>query len=241
MRNKLIILTFLVLFFGARFVLAVTPPAQTSPTDNSQVSSSKLTWEAPTYPLYPNDPYRIQVDDDSDFASVYRDYKTKNTYYKPVLTEGTWYWRIKAKDSSGTWSDWSNSWSFILTTATPSASPSPTPSPTPSSTPTPKPKATSTLSKTPAPTTVPTTPPFTQNTSTPKPARSKPKVNYQIASVAAVTTSPSPSAKIEIKSQKQTNYFVWAGIILIFAGTFSIGYIYLRKNADTRIRLRRRD
>lgn len=67
------------------------------------------------------------------------------------------------------------------------------------------------------------------------------KLVYRIASVAAVTTSATPSSKVEIKSQKQTNYLVWTGIILVFAGISSIGYIYLRKNANIRIKLRRRN
>lgn len=239
MRIKLLILTFLYLFFGAGLASAISPPVQTSPIDNSQVSSSKLTWETPSYPLYSNNPYRIQVDDNSDFASVYRDYKTKNTYYTPVLTEGTWYWRIKVKDSSDTWSDWSDSWSFILTTSTPSPTPTATPSstlsPSPTSTPnnlsTPKPKTTSTTSKTPTPTANPTASPPTQDTTaTPIPSKSKPKVNYQIASVAATAVSATPSAKVEIKSQKQSSFLVWAGIILVFAGILSIGYIYLKRN-----------
>ncbi len=240
MRAKLLILTLLFLFFGAGFTFAISPPVQSSPINNSQVSSSKLTWEIPSYPLYSKDPYRIQVDDNSDFSSVYRDYKTENTYYKPVLTEGTWYWRIKVKDSSGTWSDWSDGWSFILTTATPmpTATPSATPSPSPSLTPAPTPSR----SKTPAPTPGPTTPSTAQETvATPIPVKSRPKVNYQIASIAAVTSSPSPSAKVEVKSQKQTNYFVWAGLTLIFAGIVSIGYIYIRKNANTHIKLRKKD
>lgn len=114
-------------------MLAINPPTQISPSDNTTVSSSKLTWDRPSYSLYSNDPFRIQVDDNSDFSSLYRDYTTKNTYYTPVLFAGTWYWRIRAKDSSGAWSDWSNTWSFILS-STPSPSPAPTSTPTPSPT-----------------------------------------------------------------------------------------------------------
>ena len=125
-------------------VYAVSPPVQLSPVNNSTVSSSKLTWEAPQYTLYPTNPYRIQVDDNSNFSSIFRDYTTKNTYYTPVLNEGTWHWRIKAKDSGGTWSEWSNAWSFILGSSTPSPSPTPTPTSTPTSIPTPSPTPTAT-------------------------------------------------------------------------------------------------
>lgn len=123
------------LLITTKVVFAISPPVQISPNNNSQVSSSKLTWETPTYQLYPNNPYRIQVDDNSNFSSVYRDYNTKNTYYTPVLTDGIWYWKVKAKDSSGTWSDWSSVWSFTLvkSTSTPTSTPSSTTSSNPSS------------------------------------------------------------------------------------------------------------
>ena len=186
MRVKLLVITTLFLFFRVSPVFAISPPIQTSPANNSQVSSSKLTWEAPAYPLYSNDPYRIQVDDDFDFSSVYRDYKTEKNYYKPVLTEGIWYWRIKAKDNNSTWSNWSDDWSFILTNTTPPPepsptqipTPSPTPTPTPTSTPTPRPSPTpkpkpSSTPKTPAPTTNPTAYPSPLTTPTPKVTLSK--------------------------------------------------------------------
>lgn len=108
-------------------VSAISPPNRISPTDNSTVSSSKLTWEAPSYSLYSNDPYRVQVDDDSSFpsSSINKDYTTKNTYYTPELTDSTWFWRIKVKDSTGTWSDWSSSWKFTLSSTSSDSSPSP--------------------------------------------------------------------------------------------------------------------
>lgn len=132
----------------------------------------------------------------------------------------------------------------ISLSASPSPTPSLTPSPTPlpTSTPAPKSKTITTTSKTPAPTINPTTPPPTSDTTTtPKPTISKTTINYQTTSVAAVATSPTPSVKVEIKSQKQTNYFVWAGLVLIFTGGLSIGYIYLRKNASIHITFRKRD
>lgn len=58
---------------------------------------------------------------------------------------------------------------------------------------------------------------------------SAPKFNYQIASVAAATSSATPSAKAEVKNQKQTSPMFWIGLVFIFAGISSLGYIYLRK------------
>ena len=220
-------------------VLAGDPPIQISPTDGATIGSSKLEWQVPVYPLYPTDTYRIQVDNDSDFSSTFRDYKTKNTYYTPVLDLGNWYWRVKAKDEGGTWSDWSSIWSFILTDATPT--PTPTPSPTLTPTATPNPTKTPSPAPTPKKTTAPTNTPTSAQTSTPTPSltftpKSTPSPSitqkYRIASVAAVSTSASafPSPEIEIKNQKQTNPFLWIGIFLILLGTGSIGYIYLKSN-----------
>lgn len=58
------------------------------------------------------------------------------------------------------------------------------------------------------------------------------KLKYRIASVAAATTEASLDklAKVNVKNQKQTNPFFWAGLIFVFTGTASIGYIYLKKN-----------
>lgn len=127
----------LVLLLFVRPVYAGEPPIQASPDDGSTVSSSALNWQAPSYSLYATNPFRVQVDDESSFpsASINKDYYTKNTYYSPVLSEGTWYWRVKAKDSSGIWSEWSSVRSLTLQSTPPSPSPTPTPAPTPTPTP----------------------------------------------------------------------------------------------------------
>lgn len=132
------------LIFPLRIVFAGTPPLPVSPQNNSTVTSSKLEWQAPSYTLYTQgNPYRVQVDDSPDFmpvSSIYRTAYTDNTFYSPQLIPGTWYWRVMAKDASGTWSSWSSVWQFTLThstTPSPSTSTSPTPTVTvlPSSTP----------------------------------------------------------------------------------------------------------
>lgn len=146
MRVRLFILA-LLLFTAVKPAFAGDPPTLISPSDNSIVASSKLEWQTPSYELYSSNPYRVQVDDDSNFSpsgSIYRDTYKSNTTYTPQLTNGTWYWRIKSKDASGTWSNWSNPWSFTLSssTATPTPTLAPTASPTPSSNPTPAPTST---------------------------------------------------------------------------------------------------
>ncbi len=124
------IVTFSIIFlFSTKYILAISAPTQISPSNGSSISSSTVTWQAPSYELYSGNAYRVQVDDDPNFSpssGIYRNYYTDKTSYSPTLTDGTWYWRVKAKDSTATWSDWSNVWSFILST-TPTASPTPTP------------------------------------------------------------------------------------------------------------------
>lgn len=128
MRIRLLILTLIFLFFGVGVVLASDPPSPSSPQNNSTTTSSKLQWQTPGYNLYSSNPYRVQVDDDSAFSSPNKDYYTDNTYYTPTLSYGTWYWRVKAKDISANWSNWSDAWAFILSAST--SAPTPTPAPT---------------------------------------------------------------------------------------------------------------
>lgn len=130
MRIVSIILALLFALFWASPALAISAPVQVSPNDGNTVSSTTLTWQAPSYSLYSGSPYRVQVDDETTFTNPPKDYYTANLSYTPTLSDGTWYWRVKAKDSGGTWSEWSSTWSFILS----SSSPSPTPTPSPSST-----------------------------------------------------------------------------------------------------------
>lgn len=120
-------------------------PILVSPNDSSTVSTSSLTWQAVTG-VADKDPYRIQVDDDSSFGSPNKDTYTDNLSYKPVLTNGVWYWRVKAKDTANIWSDWSVVRSFNLGTDTAS-----TPSPSPSATNSPTPQPTSQAAPTPSP------------------------------------------------------------------------------------------
>ncbi|MBI2596160.1 hypothetical protein HYW46_05515 [Candidatus Daviesbacteria bacterium] len=126
-------------------VSAISAPVLLSPSDSSIVTTPVLNWQSPSYPLYFSNPYRVQVDDNTLFSSPDKDYYTSNTAYSPNLNDGIWYWRVRAKDSSGAASDWSSVWSFTLISATPTAVPTPT------STPTPTPTSTIAPSPTPSP------------------------------------------------------------------------------------------
>ncbi len=249
-----IIITVLSALFTPSFVLAADAPLQTNPVDNSTITQSelKLTWQYSGQ--CPADTkiscFRVELDTTTLFPDPKYRYTNSFSYSPQSLTDGKWYWRIKAKDLSGIWSNWSTVWSFNLTTATPS--PFPTPTPIPTLTPTP----TSTTKPTPKPTPLVPTPtrisittaisprpvavaPLNQPANSDKPtasefdspsfanARRIAASSYRIASVAGVTASTTPLAILEAK----TNPIFWAGIIFIFAGALLIGYIYLKKNA----------
>lgn len=146
--------------FPSSFVLATVAPIQLTPLDGATVTTTRLDWQAPTYQLYTTSPYRIQVDDDPLFTTIDKDTYTTNTFYTPVLTFGTWYWKLKAKDLSGIWSDWSTIWSFTYSDTLPTPTPTETPIPTPTNTPSPTPTVTPTPTPTEIPSPTPTETPY---------------------------------------------------------------------------------
>jgi hypothetical protein len=136
-----ILLGLLGILIFSKPVFAGESPTQLGPAYGSTVTLSKLEWQAPTYPLYSNgSPYLVVVDNDQDFSSPEKNsvYLTNN-YYSPKLDLGTWYWRVRAKDLDGNWSEWSPAWSFTLSDSTPipssQLSPTNNPIPTPTSIP----------------------------------------------------------------------------------------------------------
>ncbi len=69
--------------------------------------------------------YQIQVSTDSNFPSTVIDETVTTTSYTPIaaLSAGTYYWRVRAEDSYGNESAWSEVWSFTVSTE-PGAAPS---------------------------------------------------------------------------------------------------------------------
>ncbi len=108
-------------------VLAVSPPTQTSPTDQSTASSSQVNWQS----VDEANEYRVIIDDDPNVTSPYlKDYYTTSLKYSPQLSPGTYYWKVKSRDTNNTWSNWSPIWSFTLSAnSTSTSSPNPTNSP----------------------------------------------------------------------------------------------------------------
>lgn len=128
----------LLIFCGPLTIYGFDAPNHIAPPNNATVTIPTLSWEKPTL-VYSTNPYRIQVDDKSDFLSPEKDTYTANEYYTPSLTEGTWYWRIYYRDNVGVKSDWSTVSSFILQSVSPS--PTSTPIDNPSSSPEVQPSA----------------------------------------------------------------------------------------------------
>ncbi|GAH54066.1 unnamed protein product [marine sediment metagenome] len=59
--------------------------------------------------------YQIQIDDYPSFSSPVRDYTTPSTAYTPsALGDGTYYWRVRARDSIGNWGPWCAAWHFTI-------------------------------------------------------------------------------------------------------------------------------
>lgn len=137
MRNKLLILTYLFLLAGVRPVFAQDPPTLLTPQNNSSIFSiPAFSWQGISGTVE----YNILIDDEPSVTSPYAKtpYYPVNPNYSPkTLNPGTYYWKVKAKDGNGNWSDWSNIWTFILTDSLTTPSPSPTPTQTPNITPSP--------------------------------------------------------------------------------------------------------
>ena len=364
MRVKLLILTLIYLFFGVSPVFAIDPPSLISPQNNSIISSGPtFSWQSVPGSVE----YNILIDDEPTITSPYAKtpyYPTNPSYSPQSLNPGIYYWKVKTKDGSRNWSNWSNIWSFTLQTnsSSPTPTPTPTPSPTPTQSPSPKPTPSSsfTISNIPSqinsdqsfsanidlfspnnpntkfylkgafkkgdstnyfgltkvsnlwikngqsyseqfpittnangkwsgsleiqsdssdlgftgsgdyifkigqynskdtspsvswsneitikinsvssqttspsavsPTPTPTVKPSSSliNFTTSRPSASS-KLIYQIASIAGISKSASPSAIVEIENQKQTNPIIWVGLVFIFTGIGILGYIYIRK------------
>lgn len=139
--------------FIAYPVSAIETPTLISPANNSTVTSiPTFSWQA----IAGSIGYNILIDDEPTVTSPYakNPYYPANPSYSPqTLNPGTYYWKVKVKDSGGTYGNFSNIWSFTLTSSNPTPTPTPSSSPTsaPSSSPTSTPSSSSfTISNSPS-------------------------------------------------------------------------------------------
>ncbi|MEM1689464.1 MAG: PGF-pre-PGF domain-containing protein [Candidatus Hadarchaeales archaeon] len=99
-------------------------PVLTSPENGKTVTSPvTLDWQDSIDNEGYVQRYHVQVDNDPDFSSPEVDENTPDntSSYQVVLTPGTYYWRVRAQDNAGNWSDWSASRYFVVTVAPPGA------------------------------------------------------------------------------------------------------------------------
>ncbi len=89
------------------------PPTLTAPADGSTVTNGSFNFSWTNT----GDSYAIQVSDNSGFTStVINQTGVTATQYTPAvaLSPGTYYWRVKSRDSCGNASAWSAVWNFIV-------------------------------------------------------------------------------------------------------------------------------
>lgn len=99
-------------------LLEVDCPAPAAPALSSPSDGSDSCEEAPSFDWSPVDgatSYRIQVDEDSGFGAPEIDRSTSRTSYTltDVLTDGTYYWRVRASNDCGE-GPWSAIWRFTV-------------------------------------------------------------------------------------------------------------------------------
>ena len=116
-KAALVFLSLMIVFFCfPKEVWAISSPNLSSPQTASNVSkeSLSLVWSWSGTCVSSGSCYLVQVNDQPDFSSPYREHYTNRTSYNPQLTNGIWYWRVKAKDTNNTWSPWSEVWNFTV-------------------------------------------------------------------------------------------------------------------------------
>jgi hypothetical protein len=98
-----------------------------SPVNNSRISDNtpSFTWVFEDPDLDSQAGYTVQIGDDPLFGSI--NYTSgdifsplENWISKSPITDGTWYWRVRAMDEYGLWSDWSEGWTINIDTTPPS-------------------------------------------------------------------------------------------------------------------------
>jgi hypothetical protein len=111
-----------------RFTTTVAPPSQAPipPTLLSPSNGSTITDTTPTFDwstVADATQYQVQIDNHDSFASPERDATMSASIYTPAsgLSDGAYYWRVRAHDTAGNWSDWATVWNATIDTAPPSS------------------------------------------------------------------------------------------------------------------------
>jgi predicted GH43/DUF377 family glycosyl hydrolase len=107
---------------------AAEAPLLLSPTNNTWTKDNtpNLTWSFSDLEGDSQGGFVVQIDDNSTFTSIgYQDwnYSSNKTWWTPSMpiADGSWYWRMRVKDSYGQWSDFSDYSTLKIDTLPPSA------------------------------------------------------------------------------------------------------------------------
>lgn len=101
-------------------ITAPVAPTLVSPDNGAQTADSTptLSWNVVNDNSLPVT-YDLQVDDDSDFSTPTENVSglTDYSYATSSLADGTWYWRVRARDNAGNAGNWSSRLFTVDTTA----------------------------------------------------------------------------------------------------------------------------
>ena len=104
--------------------VAPSVPSLASPADASQTANNSvaLDWNDSTDSGTGVSNYEVQVDDSSSFTSPnYSATPSSSSATTSALSDGVYYWRVRAKDNANNWSAWSSSRTFRVDTTAPTA------------------------------------------------------------------------------------------------------------------------
>lgn len=133
--------TVLIIIFALlvpKITFATSTPIIKEPLTNTETDdlSPRLTWEYTDSCPETGNCFLVEVAANESFSLTEKSTYTNNTTYSPTLSEGKWYWRVKAKDSTNNWSNFSEVANITIKKqlANPSSSPTPSPTTKPSAT-----------------------------------------------------------------------------------------------------------
>jgi hypothetical protein len=104
------------------------------PSNNKTINISKphFIWKYTDIDSAQQAKFQVLVDDDPGFNSINYDSKkqvsSNKFWYFPYgttyknMTDGTWYWKVRTKDSDGDWGLYSDTWNFSIDTKAPRSS-----------------------------------------------------------------------------------------------------------------------
>ena len=92
-------------------------PILSSPADGSTITDTtpSFAWSAVSNASY----YQLQVDSSDSFSSPVLDHSDLTSHgftAASMLSDNTYYWRVRCQDSQKNWGEWSDVWSFIIST-----------------------------------------------------------------------------------------------------------------------------